>query len=163
MNTLKVAGFLDHSTVNGEGFRSVLFLSGCLHHCPGCHNPEMQSFEYGDDVPIQVILSKIKKNLPLIDGVTLSGGDPFEQAISLIPFLQEVKRLGLSIWVYTGYTYEELLQKPECHLMLEHIDILVDGPFIAHLQTMTQKYVGSSNQRILKLSKGKIEKELFFT
>lgn len=163
MNTLKVAGFLNHSTVNGEGFRSVLFLSGCLHHCPGCHNPEMQSFKYGDEVPIQVILDKIKKNLPLIDGVTLSGGDPFEQATSLTPFLQEIKRLGLSIWVYTGYTYEELLQKPECHFMLEHIDVLVDGPFIAQLQTTTQKYVGSSNQRILQLAKGKIEKELFFT
>lgn len=163
MSTLKVAGFLEHSTVNGEGFRSVLFLSGCLHHCPGCHNPEMQSFEYGNDVPINVILAKIKKNLPLIDGITLSGGDPFEQATSLILLLKEVKALGLSIWAYTGYTYEQLLQEPKFKPMLELTDVLVDGPFIKALKTDTKKYVGSSNQRIFKLLNGQIEKELFFS
>lgn len=162
MNTLQVAGFLDHSTVNGDGFRSVLFLSGCLHHCPQCHNPEMQSFQYGDEVPISVILAKIKKNLPLIDGVTLSGGDPFEQAYALTPLLQEIKKLGLSVWVYTGYTYEALLQKPTCYTLLQYIDVLVDGPFIPHLLTHQQKYIGSSNQRILQLVDGKAKKQLYY-
>ena len=80
MTTLQVAGFLDHSTVNGEGFRSTLFLSGCRHNCPGCHNPETHDPNYGEAMPLTQILERIKKNTPLIDGVTLSGGDPFEQA-----------------------------------------------------------------------------------
>lgn len=162
MSTLKVAGFLDHSTVNGEGFRSTLFLSGCHHHCPGCHNLDMQSFDYGDTLSHDTILAKIKKNLPIIDGVTLSGGDPFEQAESLYPLLVELKNLGLSIWAYTGYTYESLLKEQKYLALLPLIDVLVDGPFIEALRTDTKKYVGSSNQRILKLVEGKIEKELQF-
>lgn len=162
MNTLKVAGFLDHSTVNGEGFRSTLFLSGCHHHCLGCHNPDMQDFDYGDRLPLETILAKIKKNLPIIDGVTLSGGDPFEQATELYPLLVELKALGLSTWAYTGYTYEMLLQEQKFVALLPLIDVLVDGPFIETLKTDKKKYVGSSNQRILKLTDGKIEKELQF-
>lgn len=162
MNTLKVSGFLDHSTVNGEGFRSTLFLSGCHHGCPGCHNLDMQDFNYGDTLSLETILSKISKNLPIIDGVTLSGGEPFEQADSLHPLLLKLKALDLSIWVYTGYTYELLIKDQKFATLLPLIDVLVDGPFIEALKTDTKKYVGSSNQRILKLVNGKVQEELSF-
>lgn len=162
MSHLQVAGFLDHSFVNGEGFRSVVFLSGCHHHCPDCHNLSMQDFNYGDLLSSEEILAKIKKNLPLIDGVTISGGDPIEQSEFLLPLLKEIKSLGLSIWLYTGYTYERILENPSHKAILPYIDVLVDGPYIPSLKTETKKYVGSSNQRILQLVEGKITKELSY-
>ncbi len=158
---LRVAGFLNHSNVNGEGFRSTLFLSGCYHNCPGCHNTEMQSFSYGDLVPIPTIVEKIKKNMPLIDGVTISGGEPFEQAEQLYELLRIIKSLGLSIWVYTGYVYEELCNDPVKASLLPLIDVLVDGKYVEAL-TSSDLYIGSSNQRILKLANGKIENILHY-
>lgn len=153
MNSLQVAGFLEHSTVNGEGFRSVLFLSGCPHHCPGCHNQEMQNVAYGEEVPYWQLLKRIEKVLPLIDGLTLSGGEPFMQAAALIPFIKYVKeKFNLSIWCYTGYTYEDLYKDTSHQQLLSLIDVLVDGPFIAALKDSNLKYRGSSNQRILKIS-----------
>lgn len=158
---LRVAGFLNHSNVNGEGFRSTLFLSGCYHNCPGCHNLEMQSFNYGNLVPIATIIEEIKKNMPLIDGVTISGGEPFEQADQLYNLLSAIKSLGLSIWVYTGYCYEEICNDSAKASLLPLMDVLVDGKFDNTL-ACSDLYVGSSNQRILKLSDGKIERLLHY-
>lgn len=157
MSTLRVSGFLEHSTVNGEGFRSVLFLSGCGHNCPGCHNKEMQDFKYGEDVLVSDIISKVVKNVDLIDGVTLSGGEPFEQCETLLTLLNELKRLGLSVWLYTGYLYEELLLDSVKAKLLSFIDVLIDGKFVEAYADENLKYRGSSNQRILKLTQGKIE------
>lgn len=160
--TLQLAGFLDHSTVNGEGFRTTVFLSGCHHHCPECHNPDTQKFDYGTSISVDTLMGKILKNAPLIDGVTLSGGDPFEQAEALYPLLVELKAHKLSVWVYTGYTYEALLANPRFAKLLPLIDVLVDGPYIASLHTDTMKYIGSSNQRILQLEDGHVQQHLIF-
>lgn len=162
MDTLQVAGFLDHSTVNGEGFRTTIFLSGCKHRCPNCHNEIMQQFDYGESVDISVLIDRIKKNLPLIDGITLSGGDPFEQSDRLLSLFKEIKSLQLSIWVYTGYTYEEIVKTAPHTQLLPYIDVLVDGKYIESLKTDTLKYIGSSNQRILKLSNGKVSSQLSY-
>lgn len=159
---LQVAGFLDHSTVNGSGFRATLFLSGCSHHCPGCHNLEAQAFDFGEQLSLATILKRIDKNLPLIDGVTLSGGDPFFQAPQVLVLLEALKKRELDVWVYTGFTYDALLVHPVYHKLLPLIDVLVDGPYIAALHTTTHRYIGSSNQRILKLYQGKIEKICHF-
>ncbi|QEH68876.1 anaerobic ribonucleoside-triphosphate reductase activating protein [Cellulosilyticum sp. ST5] len=156
MSTLQVAGFLDHSTVNGEGFRSVLFLSGCPHACPGCHNPEMQAFHYGDSVEASDILQRILKNKPLIDGITFSGGEPFEQTEALIDLAASIKSTGLTLWCYTGYTYEQLITNPSRRKLLNFIDVLIDGPFILAEKDEHLLYRGSRNQRILYLSQGKI-------
>lgn len=154
MKYLQVAGFLEHSTVNGEGFRSVLFLSGCPHHCSECQNEAMQDFSYGEQVSFQAILQRIQKVLPLIDGITLSGGEPFMQACVLTDFLKCFKHRfpTLSVWCYTGYTYENLLQEAAFCDLLQYIDILIDGPFIKTLKNPNLKYRGSSNQRILRLT-----------
>ncbi len=152
LGTLQVAGFLEHSTVNGEGFRSVLFLSGCPHHCPLCHNSEMQNSNYGEQVDYDAILKRIEKVLPLIDGLTLSGGEPFMQVQALIPFLEYIRsKWHLSVWCYTGYTYEDICQNPLHKELLKFIDVLIDGPFVASLKDVNLKYRGSSNQRILKI------------
>ena len=80
---LQVAGFLDNSLVNGTGVRSVLFVSGCKHDCKGCHNDAMQNYRYGDNVEVDKIYNRIKRNVPLNKGVTFSGGEPFDRAKEL--------------------------------------------------------------------------------
>lgn len=153
---LQVAGFLDHSTVNGKGFRSVLFVSGCPHHCPDCHNQDMQDFNYGEQTSIDTIYASILKNKPLLDGVTFSGGEPFEQSVALSELAKLIKKEGLSLWCYSGYTYEELSKDPTKRCLLEQIDVLVDGPFIKEQADNTLNYRGSSNQHIYALNRGQI-------
>lgn len=151
---LRVAGFLDNSLVNGEGLRSVLFVSGCRHNCPGCHNAAMQDFSYGDTVSFKEILGRIENNVPLIKGVTFSGGDPFEHAEALSELADKIKDMGLNIWCYSGYTYEEIVgSNDESKIgLLNKIDVLVDGRFDPAKKQGAPKYAGSSNQRVLKLS-----------
>ncbi|WP_035294691.1 anaerobic ribonucleoside-triphosphate reductase activating protein [Clostridium sp. KNHs214] len=148
---IRVAGFLDNSLVNGEGIRSVLFVSGCNHKCVGCHNESMQDFNYGEDVSKEEILSRIKNNVPIIKGVTFSGGEPFEKAKKLTELARDVKNLGLNIWCYTGYTFEEILAgKDEDKInLLKSIDVLIDGKFDMNLTEKAPKYAGSRNQRII--------------
>lgn len=153
---LQVAGFLDHSTVNGIGFRSVLFVSGCCHSCSGCHNKAMQDFDYGEPLSIHEIFKRILKNKPLIDGVTFSGGEPFKQCEALSTLAQLIKEQNLNIWCYSGYTYEELISNPHKRILLDYVDVLVDGPFIQSLANSNLKYRGSSNQHVYQLENGKI-------
>lgn len=157
---LQIAGFLDNSLVNGKGLRSVVFLSGCKRRCEGCQNMEAQDFNYGDEVESDEIFERIKSNLPLIKGVTFSGGDPFEQADKLALLAKKIKEeLELNIWCYTGYTYEELILDEVKLELLKYIDVLVDGPFEKALMENAPKYAGSSNQRILELKEGKVVKK----
>lgn len=153
---LQVAGFLDHSAVNGIGFRSVLFVSGCHHACPKCHNKDMQDFNYGESIAIDDIFKRIIKNAPLLDGVTFSGGEPFEQCEGLIALAKLIKAQQLNIWCYSGYTYDQLVNDPNKKCLLNLIDVLVDGPFIEALANSNLKYRGSSNQHIYELSNGSI-------
>lgn len=153
---LQVAGFLEHSTVNGEGFRSVLFVSGCSHHCPDCQNQDMQDFNYGEQISINTLYASILKNKPLLDGVTFSGGEPFEQSDALSELAKLIKKEGLSIWCYSGYTYEALSKDPTKRCLLEQIDVLVDGPFIKEKADSSLTYRGSINQHIYALTHGQI-------
>ena len=162
MSKLQVAGFLDNSNVNGQGLRSVVFLSGCYHKCPGCHNDDMQNPDYGEGLDHTEVLGRIQANIPIIKGVTISGGEPFLQSHKLVPLLEGAKKLGLDIWVYTGYTYEELLENENLKILLPWIDVLVEGPFKEDLLTTDLPYIGSINQRILKLVNGCVQEQLHF-
>lgn len=152
MKSLQVAGFLDNSAVNGEGLRSVVFLSGCHHNCPGCHNKDMQDPCYGESISLQDIMARIKNNIPIIKGVTISGGEPFIQGEALLPLLKEIRSLSLTCWVYTGYTYIEILGNEDLRQLIPWIDVLVDGRFEEDLLTHDTPYIGSTNQRILNLT-----------
>lgn len=154
---LQVAGFLEHSTVNGLGLRSVLFLSGCPHNCLGCQNQAMQAYDYGEQTTIDTALTRILKNKPLIDGVTFSGGEPFEQSKALLPLAKKIKAEGLNLWCYTGYTYEQLLLDADKNALLKQIDVLVDGPFQINYADKNLKFRGSSNQHIYALENGVIQ------
>lgn len=148
---LRIAGVIEESIVDGPGVRFTLFLQGCHSHCKGCQNPQTWDFESGTLVTAKEILEKILGN-PLIHGITFSGGEPFEQAEKLIPFAAELKRRGYHLMAFSGYTFEELITRPECKELLTLLDILVDGPFIEEQKSLELRFRGSKNQRILDLS-----------
>lgn len=147
---LQVSGFYDNSCTNGEGWRSVIFFSGCPHHCPGCHNPETWDYSAGEEFSPEELAEKVLSNKDLIDGVTLSGGEPLqERNISdLLILINILKENGLTIWCYTGYRLEELQVTDKFSSLLEQIDVLIDGPFIKDLYDPGLKFRGSSNQNI---------------
>ena len=157
MNFLQVAGFLDNSLTNGEGLRSVVFVSGCYHKCIGCHNESMQDFNYGEKILIEEVFQRVKSNIPVIKGVTFSGGEPLEQAHALSKLASDIKKLGLNIWCYTGFTFEEIINNisnnKQWMQLLNEIDILVDGKFEESKKDSRLKYKGSSNQRIIDVKR----------
>lgn len=142
------------SIVDGEGIRSVIWTQGCPHHCPFCHNPNTHSYESGFLLNVDDILKKIDK-LEGQDGLTFSGGDPMEQPIPCTEIAKYAKNHGLNIWCYTGYTFEELLNKKEKEIIdfLHQIDVLVDGKFIYEEKSYDLLFKGSKNQRLIDVKK----------
>lgn len=152
------------SIVDGEGVRAVIWFQGCIHDCPGCHNPETHDIKKGVVRKIDTIKKKIEK-LEYQSGVTFSGGDPMLQPYALMEMAKCVKENGMNVWCYTGYRYEELMEmakKDKIYLdALKYIDVLVDGRFVMALKSFEAKFRGSSNQRIIDVQKslksGKVE------
>lgn len=151
---MNIAGIYEESSANGTGWRTVIFVSGCPHKCPGCHNPQTWDANYGEPYDEEKILNTIKKS-DIIQGITLSGGEPFLYAKDLLPFVKKVKEMGLDIWAYTGYNYEELISmnNQDINNLLNEINVLVDGKYIKELRDTSLKFRGSSNQRIIDLDK----------
>lgn len=138
---MRIAGTNSCSLVNGEGVRYVVFLQGCAHHCPGCHNPDTWDFSGGRFIHPVDLAMDIRKH-KYIDGVTLSGGDPFYQEEECIKLIARLPTT-LDIWIYTGFEYDEIKDTELAKLA----DVLVTGPFIEELKCEGQMY-GSSNQEI---------------
>ncbi len=152
---LRIAGTVNDSIVDGPGIRFTVFVQGCPHNCKGCHNPQTHDFNGGTVTYTEELLEKIKSN-PLLDGVTFSGGEPFCQAEGLASLGKEIKKLGLNIVTYTGYTFEQLYSSREQNNwndLLEITDILIDGPFILEQKDWEIKFRGSSNQRYIDCQK----------
>ena len=149
--TLRVAGIIEESIVDGPGLRFVLFLQGCRMHCKGCQNPQTRDFEGGTLVSAQEILERMQGD-PLVHGITFSGGEPFEQAEALAPLAAELKRRGYHLMAFSGYTFEQLLQKDGCRELLSLLDLLVDGPFVEEQKSLELRFRGSRNQRILNMA-----------
>ena len=148
-----IAGRVRHSSVDGPGVRYVLFFQGCIHHCPFCQNPETWDPSAGIRSDTAQIIAEILETRYL-DGVTLSGGDPLLQAGAALEITQAAEQKGLPVWIYTGWTYEELLagQAGETAIkVLGAATALVDGRFIMDLKDESLPYRGSSNQRIIDL------------
>lgn len=148
---LRIAGTVNDSIVDGPDIRFTIFTQGCPHNCEGCHNPQTHDFHGGTIVDTDELLEKVKSN-PLLDGVTFSGGEPFCQAHILAELGREVKKLGMDIITYTGYTFEQLYEKREQNgwgELLEVTDYLIDGPFILAQKDWEIKFRGSSNQRYI--------------
>lgn len=191
---IRLYGAVPDSIVDGPGLRYGVFVQGCTHHCPGCHNPESQSADGGTLTTTDAVLADIRAN-GLVHDVTFSGGEPFEQAAACAELAQRLKAEGYGIWSYTGYLYEDLLRTarsagpdtgnakpagnaaspagaaddasageasaavPATRLdpagvrdLLACVDVLVDGPFVESLKSLSLKWCGSSNQRLIDLA-----------
>ena len=158
---LRMAGLQTDSIVDGPGIRLALYMQGCPHHCPGCHNPETHDPKGGWETDTGEVLSIIDRNSRqdgsyTVDGITLSGGEPFEQAAPLALLAGEIARRGLNLVLYSGYTFEQLLQRSlveqEVRVLLETAWLLVDGPFIESRKDLSLSYRGSENQRLVDLA-----------
>lgn len=144
------------SIVDGPGLRAVLWTQGCGHHCPGCQNPQTWDFNGGGLIPISVVKEAIDE-LENQDGFTMSGGDPMFQPEACNEIAKYVKEKGLNLWVYTGFTFEDLMKlsktKPIYREFIERIDVLVDGRFIESKKNLSLLFRGSSNQRLIDIPK----------
>jgi anaerobic ribonucleoside-triphosphate reductase activating protein len=152
---VRLSGVVPESIVDGPGIRYVVFVQGCPHACQGCHNPGTHDPAGGYELPVEELIADFRKNFlenPLLDGVTLSGGEPMASARELLPFARAVRESGLGLWVYTGYTIEELAERGNADeiALTELADALVDGRFEEGLRTLEARFIGSLNQRIIE-------------
>lgn len=159
-NTIRMAGVVRESIVDGPGLRMAVFCQGCPHGCPGCHNQETHDFAGGYDCEIEKIVQAVKAD-PLLDGVTFSGGEPFCQPEAFFNLALALKELrpDLNLMAYSGYTYEELtaMHSEGVDRLLAIIDYLVDGPFILAERDLTLLFRGSANQRIIDMNRTRAE------
>lgn len=141
---------------NGTGIRVSLFVSGCRNHCRGCFNPETWNFEYGerfDEAAQKMVLDMLKPDY--ISGLSLLGGDPLEpeNEKALLSFVKKVRKKfpNKDIWLFTGYMYEKVKNRP----LVKLVDVIVDGPFIIDQRNPSLQFRGSENQRIIYLKRNK--------
>ena len=139
------------SSVDGTGFRDVLFVNYCPHHCDGCQNPETWDKANGRDVTLQEVFNDLTKSY--LTNVTFSGGEPFEQAEKLYILACALKEYGKTIWAYSGYTFEQITSDPVKKKLLEMCDVLVDGRFDKNKTELNLRFKGSTNQRIIDVAK----------
>lgn len=156
---LRIAGVIRESIVDGPGLRFVVFTQGCPHHCEGCHNPQTHDPNGGYEISIERILEEFGKN-PLLQGITLSGGEPFSQAKELVLLARAVKERGKDVVIYTGFTLEELIMSDDNDIneLLLQCDTLIDGRFILAERDLTLTFKGSRNQRIIDMNSYRQEK-----
>lgn len=147
--TLPIAQIIPRTAAEGPGERFAIWLQGCPLRCPGCCNPEMLPFDGGVPTPVDELVSQIIAT-DGIEGITLLGGEPFAHAAGLAPLACEIRRLELSVMIFSGYTLEELHSQsdPAVDALLSQTDILVDGPYRNDLPETGRRWIGSKNQQI---------------
>ncbi|MDD7303985.1 MAG: anaerobic ribonucleoside-triphosphate reductase activating protein [Bacteroidaceae bacterium] len=145
---IRILRVVEETTVDGPGFRTSVYCAGCRHACPGCHNPQSWPMTGGeprstDDLARQILAD------PFSD-VTFTGGDPFYQAAAFAELAAKIKAESRkTIWCYTGFLFEELVDAPQYRPLLERLDVLVDGPFVMAERDESLLFRGSRNQRII--------------
>ena len=151
-----------YDVANGPGIRTTIFVTGCTHKCPNCFNEEYQDFNFGnpwtrketDEVIEDLKLDEVK-------GLTVLGGEPFQNEVDLLQVLRDIKKeVQKEIWIFSGYTYEEILKDDNKKKLLEECDVLVDGRFVEALKDLSLRFRGSSNQRIIDIKKSLAAKEV---
>lgn len=141
------------SIVDGDGIRTVIWFQGCKHHCRECQNPETWSFDGGIEFDVEDIKEQMK-NLKYQTGITLSGGDPFFQASAAAEIAKFAHSIGLNVWCYTGFTYDEIIDANDEKMeLLKNTDVLVDGRFEIENKSLACKFRGSTNQRVIDVKK----------
>ena len=152
MATLSILEIVEDTTVDGPGFRTTVYCAGCPNRCPGCHNPQSWDIANGKAMEVEEVLEIVLAD-PFAD-VTFSGGDPMFQPEGFAALARAIKeRSTKNIWCYTGYLFEDILLNAQQRELLESIDVLVDGRFVEALKSEELPFRGSSNQRIIDVSK----------
>lgn len=146
--SLRVLRIVPGTSVDGPGLRTSIYFAGCNHHCKGCHNPESWDLEGGELMSLPEIMDRVKE-----EGfnVTFSGGDPIVQVGPLTELAKLIRQEGYNIWLYTGYTFEQLQQMPDASELLNYVNTVVDGQFVQEKRDISLLFRGSSNQRIINL------------
>lgn len=147
---MKILNIIKGTAVDGPGLRNSVYVAGCIHHCPGCHNPQSWDFNNGHDMTVEEVFNEVYDDYC---DVTLTGGDPALQHWECLDLCKLLKARGKNIWMYTGYLYEDL--KARCPELLKYIDVLVDGHYDQNKRDLT-RFCGSTNQRIIHLKNGEI-------
>lgn len=153
---MRIADLMSDSIVDGPGLRLTVFTQGCPHRCPECHNWETHNPDGGREVSLEELETAMARN-PLLQGLTLSGGEPFLQAEECAELARRAHGRGLDVWTYTGYTLEELTGagRGDWNRLLSETDVLVDGPFLAGRKSYSALFRGSDNQRLIDIPRSR--------
>lgn len=146
-DTLRVIDIIEGTSVDGPGLRTSIYFAGCEHHCPACHNPQTWDFNAGSNMPIDELIEIV---IEADFNVTFTGGDPVYQARQLTKLAKRITDSGKTIWLYTGFTIEQLARMAEARELLQYVEAVVDGPFVESLRDTDLAFRGSSNQRIIR-------------
>ena len=162
---IRINNYINESYVDGPGIRFSVFTQGCPHHCKGCHNPQTHDFYQGKEIETDELVQKMLKN-PLLDGITLSGGEPFLQVDACLDLLKKLLQANptYDVIAYTGYLMEDLLKRSQTEKNLKEllslIDYVIDGPFILELRDLDLDFMGSKNQRIIDSKQSILENKI---
>ena len=148
---LRILHIVEGTSVDGPGLRTSIYMAGCNHHCPGCHNPASWNPQGGEDRSLDELMQVIAYNEA---PVTLSGGDPLQQPDGTRALISRIKHeLGYNVWCYTGYTWEEIVNDPKLFKVVQELDVLVDGPFKMAERDISLRFRGSRNQRLIDVQR----------
>lgn len=147
---LRVLDIVRGTTVDGPGFRTSIYLAGCSHACPGCHNPESWSFDGGRELSVDMVMEIVREE---DFNVTLTGGDPMCSAEAVLPLAHAVREAGKTLWIYTGYEWDALLADPFRRALTALAEVVVEGPFVLAKRDTDLLFRGSSNQRLIDVAR----------
>jgi len=150
---MRLSGIAQESFVDGPGLRYVIFVQGCPHQCPNCQNPETWDANAGKEFSVRQVARMLRQHKKRKRGITFSGGEPFAQAGELADVATAARQLGWDVVTYTGFTYEQLIESNDSGIvaLLSASDILIDGKYVHELQSLSLKFRGSSNQRVIDM------------
>ncbi len=154
---MRVHDILENTVVNGPGNRICVWLQGCRRDCAGCFNQAARSIDGGMEMSVEDLMLRISAGN--YDGVSFSGGEPFLQYAELKQLSMRIREAGMNVFVFTGFTYDEIRDNPEMRDVLEYVDYLADGPYIREIPSKCS-LTGSGNQRVLRLERGEIAEDM---
>lgn len=148
-HTINILDIIRGTTVDGPGFRTSIYMAGCRHECPGCHNPHSWAFDAGVPMTMDEIMAVVEEE---DFDVTLTGGDPLYHPEVVLELTRRIAETGHKTWLYTGFTAEEILDSPTLSGALKYVDTIVEGRFVEALRDTDLQFRGSSNQRIIPVA-----------
>ena len=142
---MRVLKIIEGTSVDGPGLRTSVYLAGCSHHCPGCHNPQSWDPQGGTEMSVDELMQVIDYNEA---PVTLSGGDPLQHP-GVLELARRIRQEGYNLWCYTGHTWEEIANDPKLLEVARLCDVVVEGRFVQAQRDTSLHFRGSKNQRII--------------